>query len=144
MVSIKRCVDQKGNGSIPAHSNFFFSLLAECVTFLKKQAKELNLPVRIYELVPKKPILIMTWVGKEPNLPALMLNSHMDVVPVFEDKWTYPPFGADMDSQGNIYARGTQDMKCVGIQYIEAIRRLKKSGVSLRRTIHLSFVPGKD
>lgn len=34
-------------------------------------------------------------------------------------------------------------MKCVGIQYIEAVRRLKDDGVRLRRTIHMSFVPGK-
>lgn len=34
-------------------------------------------------------------------------------------------------------------MKSVGIQYLEAIRRLKNKGISLRRTIHVSFVPGK-
>lgn len=33
-------------------------------------------------------------------------------------------------------------MKCVGIQYIEAVRRLKQNGVRLCRTLHLSFVPG--
>lgn len=48
-----------------------------------------------------------------------------------------------MDSEGNIYARGSQDMKCVGIQFIESVRRLKEAGVKLRRTIHMSFVPGK-
>lgn len=47
-----------------------------------------------------------------------------------------------MDNQGNIYARGAQDMKCVGIQYLEAIRRLKKDNVTVRRTIHILFVPG--
>lgn len=33
-------------------------------------------------------------------------------------------------------------MKCVGIQYLEAIRRLKNNGVKLKRTLHVSFVPG--
>lgn len=47
-----------------------------------------------------------------------------------------------MDDEGNIYARGSQDMKCVGIQYIESIRRLKAAGTRLRRTIHMCFVPG--
>nr|XP_012218382.1 PREDICTED: aminoacylase-1 isoform X2 [Linepithema humile] len=68
----------------------------------------------------------------------------MDVVPVFEDKWTYPPFSAHMDDNGNIYARGSQDMKCVGIQYLEAIRRLKLNGVRFQRTIHMSFVPDEE
>lgn len=33
-----------------------------------------------------------------------------------QEHWTYPPFEAVKDSQGNIYARGAQDMKCISIQ----------------------------
>lgn len=55
---------------------------------------------------------------------------------------TYPPFGANIDSEGRIFARGSQDMKCVGVQYLAAIRALKKEGVTLKRTIHIIFVPG--
>lgn len=59
-----------------------------------------------------------------------------------QESWKYPPFSAHMDEQGNIYARGAQDMKCVGIQFLESVRRLQSAGVTLRRTLHLSFVPG--
>lgn len=48
-----------------------------------------------------------------------------------------------MDEDGRIYARGTQDMKSVGIQYLEAIRYLKEESVLLKRTVHVSFVPGE-
>lgn len=34
-------------------------------------------------------------------------------------------------------------MKSVGIQYLEAIRYLKEDGVRLKRTVHITFVPGK-
>lgn len=34
-------------------------------------------------------------------------------------------------------------MKCVGSQYLEAIRYLKEDGVRLKRTIHIAFMPGK-
>ena len=34
-------------------------------------------------------------------------------------------------------------MKCVTIQYLEAIRRLKNRGVTPKRTIHLTFMPGQ-
>ncbi|CAH2006397.1 unnamed protein product [Acanthoscelides obtectus] len=61
-----------------------------------------------------------------------------------EDKWTYKPFSAHMDEQGNIYARGAQDMKSVGIQYLEAIRWLMSKGVTLRRTLHVTFVPDEE
>ncbi|XP_043678759.1 aminoacylase-1-like isoform X1 [Vespula pensylvanica] len=115
-----------------------------CVEFLHKQAKSLDLPVKVYHVHPGKPIVVLTWLGTEPKKPAILLNSHMDVVPVFEDQWTYPPFSAHMDELGNIYARGSQDMKCVGIQYLEAVRRMKMTNQRFKRTIHISFVPDEE
>lgn len=35
-------------------------------------------------------------------------------------------------------------MKCVGMQYLEAIRRLKASGFKPTRTVYLSFVPDEE
>lgn len=49
-----------------------------------------------------------------------------------------------MDENGDIYARGSQDCKCVSIQHLEAIRRLKLNGIRLKRTIHISFVPDEE
>jgi len=45
-----------------------------------------------------------------------------------------------------VYARGAQDMRCVCIQYLEAIRRLRKSpgGWTPLRTLHLTFVPDEE
>jgi aminoacylase len=55
---------------------------------LQRQAASLELPVKIFRKIdPKKPILVMTWAGLEPELPAVCLNSHMDVVPVFEGEF---------------------------------------------------------
>ncbi|XP_039754767.1 aminoacylase-1-like [Pararge aegeria] len=115
----------------------------ECITYLRRQAADLGLPAQVYEVKPKKPVLVMTWEGLEPSLPSILLNSHMDVVPVFEKSWTYPPFEARI-VDGVIYARGVQDMKTTGIQYIETVRRLKEKGIRLKRTVHLSFVPDEE
>lgn len=65
------------------------------------------------------------------------------MVPVYPNQWKHDPFEAHKDEEGKIYGRGTQDMKSVSIQYLEAIRRLKARGVIPKRTIHLSFMPGK-
>ena len=35
-------------------------------------------------------------------------------------------------------------MKCVGMQYLEAIRRLKSSGFHPLRSVYLSFVPDEE
>lgn len=116
----------------------------DCVTFLKKQANGLGLAFKVYEIVPGKPIVVLTWPGSDESLPSVLLNSHMDVVPVFESSWTYPPFSGHIDEEGKIFARGSQDMKCVGIQYLEAIRKLQQSGVQLKRTLHVCFVPDEE
>ncbi|XP_044728664.1 aminoacylase-1-like [Chrysoperla carnea] len=115
-----------------------------CVDFITGQAKELGLPIKVHEFVKGKPIVVISWEGTNPNLPSILLNGHMDVVPVVESKWKYDPFAAEIDEKGNIYARGAQDMKSVSIQYLEAIRYLKQNGVKLRRTIHISFVPDEE
>ncbi len=104
--------------------------------------QDIGLEHKVIEPVKNKPILVGTWKGTNPNLPSILLNSHTDVVPVYLDKWICDPFSAFKDEQGRIYGRGTQDMKCVTIQYLEAIRRLKSQGVTLKRTIHLTFMPG--
>lgn len=113
---------------------------ASCNRFLERIAGELGLPFYIKEMVPGKPIFIMTWEGTNPELPSVLLNSHTDVVPVFPESWKCDPFEAFKDENGDIYGRGTQDMKCVGIQHIEAIRRLKANGKRFPRTIHLWYV----
>ncbi|OLY84192.1 Aminoacylase-1 [Smittium mucronatum] len=121
---------------------------AGCEKYLKKQAEEIGLEFKSLELVPGKPTIIMTWRGFDPTLKSLILNSHTDVVPVFEEFWDYPPFSATRVPTDNgdfrIYARGSQDMKIVGSCYLEAIRNLKEHGKNPLRTIHLLFVPDEE
>lgn len=68
----------------------------------------------------------------------------MDVVPAFEKYWNHPPFAAEIDDEGKIFARGAQDMKSVGVQYLGAIRTLKRDGFQLKRTVHVMFVPDEE
>ncbi|CAG9578644.1 unnamed protein product [Danaus chrysippus] len=138
-LSIKNFVEYLQIPSVQPNVNY-----DGCVNFLKRQSQEIGLRFKVYELVSTKPIVILTWPGLDPSLPSILLNSHMDVVPVFEESWTYPPFSAHIDEHGKIFARGSQDMKCVGIQYLEAIRKLKSSGIQLKRTLHVSFVPDEE
>lgn len=60
-----------------------------------------------------------------------------------KEYWTYPPFEACISDDDFIFARGIQDMKSLGMIYLETVRRLKEAGIRLKRTVHISFVPGK-
>ena len=53
---------------------------ASCVEFLTRQAARLGLEYHVTDICPGNPVFIMTWPGLEPELPAILLNSHTDVV----------------------------------------------------------------
>ncbi|KAJ1964389.1 adenylate cyclase [Dispira parvispora] len=121
-----------------------------CVEFLLAQGDELGLQGKVHTLVPGKPIVVLTWPGRNPDLPTVALNSHTDVVPVYEEFWDHDPFAATIvpdsgSGEHRIVARGAQDMKIVGMCYLEAIRELQRTGVTqLERTVHLLFVPDEE
>ncbi|KXN70569.1 N-acyl-L-amino-acid [Conidiobolus coronatus NRRL 28638] len=116
--------------------------------FLVNYSKELELPSKVIECVKGKPFVIMTWEGKDPKLPSIFLNSHSDVVPVTLSSWKWDPFSGEInkDEEGRpiIVGRGTQDVKGVGVCYLEAIRALKKSNFVPNRTIHAVFSPEEE
>ncbi|PIA47863.1 hypothetical protein AQUCO_01400450v1 [Aquilegia coerulea] len=116
------------------------------ISYLKSQAQSIgNLQTQIFEFAPLKPLLLITWKGSNPTLPSILLNSHLDSVPAEPSKWIHSPFSAVRSSDGKIYARGSQDDKCIGMQYLEAIRNLQlKQDFQPLRTIHISYVPDEE
>ncbi|KAI3381680.1 hypothetical protein SNEBB_004576 [Seison nebaliae] len=112
--------------------------------FLCDYAKEIGLDSHRIDSVNGCEVIIMKWEGKNEELPSLLLSSHYDVVPVEEDKWKYPPFDAHMDEKNDIYGRGTQDMKCVTIMYLESIKRLKVEKFIPERNIYLLITPDEE
>jgi aminoacylase len=70
-----------------------------------------------------------------------MLNSHMDVVKADPERWISDPYHATLHPDGRIIGRGTQDMKSVGMQYLEAVDILKKTGFQPNMNVFIVFVP---
>jgi aminoacylase len=112
--------------------------------FLQDYGKNLSLNVEVFEYVKGDPVVLMTWEGSSPESESILANSHMDVVPVEQGKWRHDAFEAVREPSGDIVARGSQDMKCVGIQYLEAIRKLQAKGFKPERSIHVLFVPDEE
>ncbi|KAK3103076.1 hypothetical protein FSP39_016275 [Pinctada imbricata] len=114
------------------------------IVFLQRMAAEIGLPCKAVEVHPGRVVLIMTWLGEDPSLPTILLNSHTDVVPVFRDQWKCDPFEAKKMENGDIYARGTQVSYSLILRYLEAIRRLKRTNKNFKRTVYLSFMPDEE
>lgn len=119
------------------------------VAFLNKTVATLlpTASVSVYMFVPEKPVMIIRIPGSDPDLPSIFLSSHMDVVPAENDKWSVDPFEAAILNHGDelrLYARGTQDMKSIGMQYLEALSNLLSSSWKPLRTINVVFVPDEE
>lgn len=61
----------------------------------------------------------------------------------FQSGWSYNPFSGYIDENGDIYGRGTQDMKSVSIQYYTALCRLKANNVTFLRNVYMTLMPGE-
>ncbi|HEX3483858.1 MAG TPA: M20/M25/M40 family metallo-hydrolase [Micropepsaceae bacterium] len=88
--------------------------------------------------------LLFTWVGKNPNLPPVLLMAHLDVVPVVpgtEKDWMHQPFSGDI-AGGYVWGRGTLDDKGQLITILEAANRLAMMDFQPERTI--MFALGQD
>lgn len=119
---------------------------ADCANFLVHELESLDFLSDVH-LLPEapdhSPVVVAHWKGQDESLPIVLLNSHYDVVPADLDAWTVPPFEG-LRRDGKIYGRGTQDMKCVCIQYVEAIRKLASQNFQPVRSIYLTFVPDEE
>jgi succinyl-diaminopimelate desuccinylase len=74
--------------------------------------------------------------------PVLVLNGHLDTVPVKEN-WEHDPFGGEMEG-GKVYGRGAADMKGAIAAMIGAAKMIMESKVALKGSLILSFVADEE
>jgi len=87
------------------------------------------------------PSVLLEWPGKNPELGAILLMSHFDVVPAEPGslpKWTHPPFSGHVDADF-VWGRGTLDCKHGVMAILEAISLLHAEGVKPERSIFIAL-----
>jgi acetylornithine deacetylase len=71
---------------------------------------------------------------------SLILNGHIDVVPVGNDAmWATPPFSPRVDGD-RLYGRGAADMKAGIVAYVNAFRALQRMGLEPAAPVTLQSV----
>ena len=75
--------------------------------------------------------------------PALLLLSHIDVVPADPSVWTKPPFSGAR-SGGYIWGRGALDTKSLTIGQLISMIELKRRNARLRRDIVFLATPDEE
>jgi len=64
----------------------------------------------------------------------LLLMGHTDVVPAEADRWTHPPFAAEI-ADGHVFGRGAVDMKHMVAMELMVMLLLRRMEVPLRRDV---------
>lgn len=99
---------------------------AELQGVLRAEFEALGLETETTDVFPARPNLTGRWAGSDER--SLILNGHVDVVPVGDRTlWSVDPFAAEM-REGRIYGRGSLDMKsgvAVNVAVAKAIRDLE-------------------
>jgi acetylornithine deacetylase/succinyl-diaminopimelate desuccinylase len=75
--------------------------------------------------------------------PTLLINGHIDVVPVIEDEWTLPPFGGVV-RDGRLYGRGSCDMKGGIAAAIEGLRACFDAGLAPQCDVAFHLVADEE
>jgi succinyl-diaminopimelate desuccinylase len=81
--------------------------------------------------------------AEQPARPTLLINGHLDTVPVDLDGWTRDPFGGELDGD-RLYGRGTADMKGGIAAAIEALLALRRAGLDPACDVVLHLVADEE
>lgn len=107
----------------------------EGARFLQGVLAKEGIPSEILESAPGRGNLVARLPGSGAKRPLVLL-SHIDVVPADSARWRYPPFSGVI-ADGDVWGRGAQDTKGLGIMELATMVALKRRGVVLSRDLIL-------
>jgi len=113
--------------------------------FLTALLEKESIPVTRYESAPGKAIVVarLKATVSPPAGKSLVLLNHMDVVPADRNQWKVDPFAGEVRN-GELWGRGSFDMKGQAIAQILAFLRLKRERVTLARDVILLAEPDEE
>ena len=113
--------------------------------FLAAIFEKEGIPVTRYESAPGKAIIYarLKATVTPPAGKAILLLHHMDVVPADRSQWKVDPFSAEIRN-GELWGRGSFDMKGQGVAHLLAFLELKRQRVPLSRDVILLAEPDEE
>ncbi|GAA2491256.1 M20/M25/M40 family metallo-hydrolase [Streptomyces thermolineatus] len=97
----------------------------------------------ILESVPGRTNVVARIPGSEPDLDALLVHGHLDVVPAQPVDWTVHPFSGEV-RDGVVWGRGAVDMKGTDAMVLAVVRAWAREGRRPRRDVVLAFTADEE
>lgn len=115
----------------------------ECQTYMRGQFSALGMEVDEWEVLPGRRDVVGTLKG-EGDGRSLILNGHIDVVPAGDPSaWPHDPWSGDV-IDGQLWGRGSCDMKGGVTAGIGALRILQEAGIKLKGDIVFQSVVDEE
>lgn len=116
---------------------------AEAAAYVVSYLVQHGLKPTVVESSPGRANVIARIAGAEPDLPALVLHGHLDVVPADPANWTVDPFEGVV-KDGMLWGRGAVDMKDMCAMMLTAVGELLRAGELPRRELILAFFADEE
>jgi len=114
-----------------------------CAAFLADHLRQGGLEPEILTPAPGRANLVVRLRGDGTGGGPLLLNAHLDVVPAEAERWTHPPFAAEL-ADGFVWGRGAVDMKNMAAMSATVMRLLARSDVRLTRDVIFAAVADEE
>jgi acetylornithine deacetylase/succinyl-diaminopimelate desuccinylase-like protein len=101
---------------------------------LKQKLLAEGIPATIWMPQPGRGVIAARMRGRGRHNKALILLSHMDVVPANPKEWQVPPFSGQV-KDGAIWGRGSVDDKGPGVIDLMAMLAIRRAGILLDRDV---------
>jgi acetylornithine deacetylase/succinyl-diaminopimelate desuccinylase-like protein len=101
---------------------------------LKQKLLADGIPATIWQPQPGRGVIAARMRGHGRHTKALILLSHLDVVPANPKEWEVPPFSGEIKDSA-IWGRGSVDDKGPGVIELMAMLAIRRSGIVLDRDV---------
>lgn len=111
--------------------------------YVAAKLAEVGIESKFYESAPNRVSVVARIEGTNPAKPGLVVNGHLDVVPVNADDWSVDPFSG-LIKDGCIWGRGAVDMKNMDAMMLAVFRLWARHNYRPERTIVIVFFADEE
>lgn len=115
---------------------------AACAEFLADRLRDAGLEPELLSPLPGRGNVVVRLRGTGKK-PPLLLGAHLDVVGADPERWSHPPFAAEIHD-GYVYGRGAIDMKNMAAMSATTLMLLARAGVKPERDLIFAGVADEE
>lgn len=111
--------------------------------YVAARLDDVGVESHLIESAPGRANVVARIEGSEPDLDAILVHGHLDVVPAEPADWTVHPFSGEV-RDGVLWGRGAIDMKGTDAMVLAVVRAWVREGRRPRRDVVLAFTADEE